>query len=179
MVGFWHWHIPTFIITDISPPWWNFVMVGIMTINMTIMTIIMIITIRMRRQVGGTLGQCGRLPDMLHYSERWIHTIFFSAIFSAIQYSYPRKSAKKTGSREKRACSQWYNCLCSIWSISIMFTSNSIAEHSQWYNCVCPTFSICMLTLQTFSLSTIGFLSPCHLHMAFIYLWFRFYHYQG
>ena len=29
MVGIWHWHIPTFIITDISPPWWDFVMVGI------------------------------------------------------------------------------------------------------------------------------------------------------
>ena len=29
MVGFWHWHIPTFIITDIFPPWWDFVMVGI------------------------------------------------------------------------------------------------------------------------------------------------------
>ena len=29
MVGFWHWHIPAFIITDISPPWWDFVMVGI------------------------------------------------------------------------------------------------------------------------------------------------------
>ena len=29
MVGFWHWHISTSIITDISPPWWDFVMVGI------------------------------------------------------------------------------------------------------------------------------------------------------
>ena len=29
MVGFWHWHIPTFIISDISPQWWDFVMVGI------------------------------------------------------------------------------------------------------------------------------------------------------
>ena len=29
MVGIWHWHIPTFIITDLSPPWWVFVMVGI------------------------------------------------------------------------------------------------------------------------------------------------------
>ena len=29
MVGFWHWHIPTVIITDIFPPWWDFVMVGI------------------------------------------------------------------------------------------------------------------------------------------------------
>ena len=28
MVGIWHWHIPTFIITDISPLWWDFVMVG-------------------------------------------------------------------------------------------------------------------------------------------------------
>ena len=27
MVGF--WHIPTFIITDTFPPWWDFVMVGI------------------------------------------------------------------------------------------------------------------------------------------------------
>ena len=29
MVGFWHWHIPNFIITDTFPPWWDFVMVGI------------------------------------------------------------------------------------------------------------------------------------------------------
>ena len=29
MVGFWHWHIPTFNITDTFPPWWDFVMVGI------------------------------------------------------------------------------------------------------------------------------------------------------
>ena len=37
MVGFWHWHIPTFIITDIFPPWWDFVMVGICWVTMTIM----------------------------------------------------------------------------------------------------------------------------------------------
>ena len=41
MVGFWHWHIPTFIITDISPPWWDFVMVGICWV--TIIMIVMII----------------------------------------------------------------------------------------------------------------------------------------
>ena len=35
MVGFWHWHIPTFIITDISPPWWDFVMVGICWVTKT------------------------------------------------------------------------------------------------------------------------------------------------
>ena len=35
MVGFWHWHIPTFIITDNSPPWWDFVMVGICWVTMT------------------------------------------------------------------------------------------------------------------------------------------------
>ena len=35
MVGFCHWHIPTFIITDISPPWWDFVMVGICWVTMT------------------------------------------------------------------------------------------------------------------------------------------------
>ena len=34
MVGFWHWHIPTFIITDISPPWWDFVMVGMCWVTM-------------------------------------------------------------------------------------------------------------------------------------------------
>ena len=40
MVGIWHWHIPTFIITDISPPWWDFVMVGIcrQAMIMTMMT---------------------------------------------------------------------------------------------------------------------------------------------
>ena len=34
MVGFCHWHIPTFIITDISPPWWDFVMVGMCWVTM-------------------------------------------------------------------------------------------------------------------------------------------------
>ena len=24
IVGFWHWHIPTFIIFDIFPPWWEY-----------------------------------------------------------------------------------------------------------------------------------------------------------
>ena len=43
MVRFWHWHIPTFIITDISPPWWDFVMVGICWV--TIIMIVMIIVI--------------------------------------------------------------------------------------------------------------------------------------
>ena len=36
MVGFWHWHIPTFIITDIFPPWWDFVMVGICWVTIII-----------------------------------------------------------------------------------------------------------------------------------------------
>ena len=37
MVGFCHWHIPTFIITDIFPPWWDFVMVGICWVTMMMM----------------------------------------------------------------------------------------------------------------------------------------------
>ena len=44
MVGFWHWHIPTFIITDNSPPWWDFVMVGICWVTIVIITIITIIS---------------------------------------------------------------------------------------------------------------------------------------
>ena len=43
MVGFWHWHIPTFIITDISPPWWDFVMVGICWVSMVIMVMIILV----------------------------------------------------------------------------------------------------------------------------------------
>ena len=39
MVGFCHWHIPTFIITDIFPPWWDFVMVGICWVTIMIMSI--------------------------------------------------------------------------------------------------------------------------------------------
>ena len=42
MMGFWHWHIPTFIITDISPPWWDFVRVGICWVTMIIINIIMV-----------------------------------------------------------------------------------------------------------------------------------------
>ena len=44
MVGFWHWHIPTFIITDIFPPRWDFVIVGIcwVTIIIIIMRIMII-----------------------------------------------------------------------------------------------------------------------------------------
>ena len=41
MVGIWHWHIPTFIITDISPPWWDFVMVGICRQAMMMMMVMM------------------------------------------------------------------------------------------------------------------------------------------
>ena len=54
MLGFCHWHIPTFIITDISPPWWDFVMVGIcrhamiMTMMMMVMMLIYILTRRRR-----------------------------------------------------------------------------------------------------------------------------------
>ena len=46
MVGFWHWHIPTFIITDIFPPWWDFVMVGIcrQAVMMVITKVMMTIT---------------------------------------------------------------------------------------------------------------------------------------
>ena len=36
MVGFCHWHIPTFIIADISPPWWDFVMVGMCWVTIII-----------------------------------------------------------------------------------------------------------------------------------------------
>ena len=55
IVGFWlisytflthFWHIPTFIITDISPPWWDFVMVGICWVTMTMVMMMTIITIR-------------------------------------------------------------------------------------------------------------------------------------
>ena len=47
MVGIWHWRIPTFIITDISTPWWDFVMVGIcrQAINIIVISIIIVITI--------------------------------------------------------------------------------------------------------------------------------------
>ena len=41
MVGFWHWHIPTFIIADIFPPLWDFVMVGICWVTMTNIIIMM------------------------------------------------------------------------------------------------------------------------------------------
>ena len=40
MVGFCHWHFPTFIITDISPPWWDFVMVGMCRVTNIITSII-------------------------------------------------------------------------------------------------------------------------------------------
>ena len=49
MVGFWHWHIPTFIITDISPPWWDFVMVGICWVTMRMM-MMMMMSVRKRGQ---------------------------------------------------------------------------------------------------------------------------------
>ena len=42
MVGIWHWQIPTFIITDISPPWWDFVMVGICRQAIIIIVIIIV-----------------------------------------------------------------------------------------------------------------------------------------
>ena len=41
MVGFCHWHFPTFIITDISPPWWDFVMVGMCWVTTMMMTMTM------------------------------------------------------------------------------------------------------------------------------------------
>ena len=49
MVDFWHWHIPTFIITDISPPWWDFVMVGICWVTVIVieMRIVMMIAMVM------------------------------------------------------------------------------------------------------------------------------------
>ena len=34
MVGFCHWQIPTIIITDKIPPWWDFVMVGMCWVTM-------------------------------------------------------------------------------------------------------------------------------------------------
>ena len=40
MVGFWHWHIPTYIITDISQQWWDFVMVGICWVTIVIIILI-------------------------------------------------------------------------------------------------------------------------------------------
>ena len=43
MVGIWHWHITTFIITDTFPPWRDFVMVGIC--RQAIIIIIVVITI--------------------------------------------------------------------------------------------------------------------------------------
>ncbi len=45
MVRFWHWHIPTFIITDIFPPWWDFVMVGICRQAIVIIIIVVVIII--------------------------------------------------------------------------------------------------------------------------------------
>ena len=57
MVGFWHWHIPTFIITDISPPWWDFVMVVLCWVPMMMM--MMMITLVLIRILG-------RTPHLIH-----------------------------------------------------------------------------------------------------------------
>ena len=57
MVGFWHWHIPTFIITDISPHWWDFVMVVLCWVPMMMM--MMMITLVLIRILG-------RTPHLIH-----------------------------------------------------------------------------------------------------------------
>ena len=60
MVGIWHWHIPTFFITDISPPWRDFVMVGICRQAMTMMTKMMIMMKKFHSH--GTDGGCEGKP---------------------------------------------------------------------------------------------------------------------
>ena len=45
--------------------------------NWALISILLLLIIT-RRQVVGTLGQCGQPAAMLHYSDRWIHTISFS-----------------------------------------------------------------------------------------------------
>ena len=68
MVGFWHWHIPTFIITDISPPWWDFVMVGMCWVTFMIMIIMRIKGLTMIISTIFRLYQHG-LPTILYCEE--------------------------------------------------------------------------------------------------------------
>ena len=100
MVGIWHWHISTFIITDISPPWWHFVMVGICRQAMVIRTLmemtmllLMILTLPMpcaaKERRGGP-----QFPP-----RKWTDAAFWPAMITMIMLSVFNNFAEKDKKR--------------------------------------------------------------------------------